>query len=294
MLFAGLPFGNNVQIGLATSIDGINWTTYSGNPVISNADSQSWASFREFPGTLMYTNGAYKTWFNGDNSNLDTDPGYGTGFGLATSPDAVNWTMSAANPIRWELNVPNGTSFDLVGVVALNGHYDAYYVSNTPNGDVLETAASINGATFGDDHPVVAPPGYTMLAATTATVDKHAIVFSVWQHGSLEYYATSRDGLHFTIDGQIGLPANFGTNSLVITDGNIDFYGAVSVGNVNWAYGNTIIEYATAPFPTIAVPEVCTWAMMLIGFGGLAAITTLRRNPKRSGRLNGGILIEEL
>jgi hypothetical protein len=157
MLFAGLPFGNNVQIGLATSTDGVNWTAYSGDPVISNADSQAWASFREFPAALIYANGAYKTWLNGDNSDLDTDPGYGTGFGLATSPHAVNWTMSAANPIRWELNVPNGTSLDLVGVVALNGRYDAYYLSNTPAGAVVETAASVNGATFSGDQPVVAP-----------------------------------------------------------------------------------------------------------------------------------------
>jgi hypothetical protein len=277
MLFAGLPFGNNVQIGLATSTDGVNWTAYSGDPVISNADSQAWASFREFPAALIYANGAYKTWLKGDNSDLDTDPGYGTGFGLATSPHAVNWTMSAANPIRWELNVPNGTSLDLVGVVALNGRYDAYYLSNTPAGAVVETAASVNGATFSGDQPVVAPPGYTMLAATTTTVDNHAIVFSVWQNGGVDYYATSRDGLHFTIDGQIGLPADFSTNSLAIVDGNIDFYGGVGVGNVNWAYGNTVIEYATAPFPSIAVPELCSWAMLLLGFGGLAAVTTMRR-----------------
>jgi hypothetical protein len=51
----------------------------------------------------------------------------------------------------------------------------------------------------------------------------------------------------------------------------------VGVGNVNWAYGNTVIEYATAPFQSIAVPELCSWAILLLGFGGLAAVTTMRR-----------------
>ncbi len=115
MLYGGLPFGNNYQIGLATSPDGATWTPYSADPVISNAGSPSWAAFREFPVTLMYENGIYKLWFNGSNSNLASDPGYGTGFGYATSTDAVHWTFDSNDPIRWELNSPNGNGDQFAG-----------------------------------------------------------------------------------------------------------------------------------------------------------------------------------
>jgi hypothetical protein len=282
MLYAGLPFANNVQIGLATSTNGVTWTPYAGNPVITNAGSQSWASFREMPVTLLDANGAYKTWFNGDNSNLDTDPGYGAGFGLATSPDAIDWTMSASNPIRWELNQPLGTAVNLVSVVDLNGQYDGYFISSTPSGDTLESAVSADGATFVHESPVIAPAGYTMLTATVTTVNTHPIVFSVWQKGNTEYYGISHDGLHFAIDGTINLPAYFSTSSVVVADGQIQFYGSEGVGNINWSYGNEIIDYASAAFPAIppAVPEPSSWAMMLLGFAGLA-LTAYWRKSKR-------------
>src|SRR4051794_10251086 len=62
MLYCG-GFGDEDQIGLATSSDGVTWTRSSSDPVISNAESQAWASFREIPITLMYEDGIYKLWF---------------------------------------------------------------------------------------------------------------------------------------------------------------------------------------------------------------------------------------
>ncbi len=253
MLFAGLPFGNNEQIGLATSPDGVTWTTNSSNPVISNADSQSWASFREFPVTLMYQNGEYEAWFNGDNSNLSTDPGYATGFGFATSPDGVNWTWSTNNPIRSALNSPNGTSINLDDVVEFGGKYVAYYTSTTPSGSVVEEATSNDGADFSADTAVDAPAGYSLLAATTTTVHGKEAIFSVWQQGSTDYYGTSIDGVNFTIDGTISLASGFDINNIIVQDGTITFFGSVGVGNVNWNFGNEDIESVTAsdvnPFP---------------------------------------------
>jgi len=68
MLYAGEPFGNNIQIGLATSADGLTWTKSLSDPVISNANSPSWAPFREAPVTLMYENGLYEVYFFGNGS----------------------------------------------------------------------------------------------------------------------------------------------------------------------------------------------------------------------------------
>lgn len=251
MLFGGLPFANNIQIGLATSPDGSTWAVDGSNPVITNAESQSWASFREIPAAALYVNGEYMLWFNGDNSNLSSDPGFGTGFGLATSSDGLNWTMSPSNPIEFELDNPNGTTYDLITVVNFEGKFEDYYTASTPSGTVLYTATSTDGATFTNVSSVNIPAGYALLAATTTTINGTPIIFSILQNGSTDYYGVSTDGKTFTIAGQLNLPADFQVNSVLINNGQLQLYGSEGVGNVNWAYGNEVIEHATAPFTFI-------------------------------------------
>jgi Ca2+-binding RTX toxin-like protein len=241
MLYAGLPFFNNIQIGLATSQDGLSWSKYSPSPVISNGSSQSWASFREVPSTLLYEDGLYKLWFSGNNRNLSSDFGFGSGFGHATSPDGINWTWASENPIRWELNSPSGNGFDLREVVNFGGQYHAYFLDYNPTGNILYHATSSDGVHFFAETPVGVGSGYTLEAATTIG----GAVFGVWSNGGAHYYGTSTYGVNFTIEGAIqNLP--FGVNDIRINGGTIEFYGSADVGNVNWSFGNTVIQYATA------------------------------------------------
>jgi hypothetical protein len=247
MLYAGLPFSNNIQIGLATSDDGLNWNKYSSFPVIGNGLSQSWASFREVPTTLLHEDGLYKLWFGGNNRNLSTDHGFGSGFGYATSPDGINWTLDPSNPIRWELNSPSGNGFDLIEVVSFGGEYHAYFNDRNPTGDILYHATSSDGVNFSDQAAVAVGSGYNLEAATT--VD--GAIFGVWSDGAARYYGRSADGVNFTIEGSIqNLP--FGVNDVRIDDGTIEFYGTADVGNINWEFGNTVIQYATALLPNEA------------------------------------------
>jgi Ca2+-binding RTX toxin-like protein len=250
MLYAGLPFFNNIQIGLATSDDGQTWTKYSSIPVISNGSSQSWASFREVPATLLHEDGLYKLWFNGSNRNLATDPGFGSGFGYATSPDGVNWTFASDNPIRWELNSPSGNGFGLTEVVSFGGQYHAYFVDRNPTGDILYHATSSDGVHFSGQTPVGVGSGYVLEAATTVG----RAVFGVWSNGGARYYGRSTDGVNFTIEGAIqNLP--FGVNDVRIDGGKIEFYGTAGVGNINWSFGNAVIQHATATLPDLMPPD---------------------------------------
>lgn len=166
MLYGGLPFANNIEIGLATSDDGLTWTKASPLPVISNGSSQSWASFREVPATLLHEGGLYRLWFDGSNSNLVSDPGFGTGFGYATSPDGTHWTWDPDNPVRWELNSPSGNGFDLREVVSFGGQYHAYFFDRNPGGDILYHATSSDGMNFSGETPVGVASGYDLEAAT--------------------------------------------------------------------------------------------------------------------------------
>ena len=249
MLYAGLPFFNNYQIGLATSSDGQNWTKVSSAPVISNANSQSWADFREFPVTLMFEDGLYKLWFNGDNSNLSTDPGYATGFGYATSPDGINWTFADENPIRLEANSPSGNAISLREVVKLDGQYIAYYLDRSPEGDVLYRAVSSDGINFSNDTPLAFGSEYN-LAAATVIDGPTPLIFSVWSKDGQLYAATSEDGVDFDITQAVDFPEGLGVNDIVIEGDQIKLFGALGVGNVNWNFGNTVIQYATAELTT--------------------------------------------
>jgi hypothetical protein len=249
MLYSGLPFANNYQIGLATSADGASWTKFSTEPVISNASSQSWASFRELPISLIYENSTYKLWFYGDNRNLNSDSGYGTGFGYATSTDGVNWAVDANNPIRFELNNPFGNGINLREVVKFGGQYHAYFFDFDPSGGVLRHAASSDGIHFSGDQTVGLGSGYEFLAATTAIINSAETIFAVFNKAGSYYYATSSDGLQFTIDGSITLPSDFSVTDVLFDGGLIKFFGSSGVGNVNWSFGNEVIRYAAAIMP---------------------------------------------
>ena len=76
-----------LKIGLATSTDGINWTKFNGNPILSY--DQLWE------GTGVYYPSVYKT------NNLFVMiymNQLGSGFGKATSTNAINWTKDVTNP----------------------------------------------------------------------------------------------------------------------------------------------------------------------------------------------------
>ena len=252
LLYAGLPFADNYQIGLAMSSDGSTWTRSPSNPVISNAESPSWASFREFPVTLMYENGTYELWFNGDNSDLSSSPGYGTGFGYATSTDGVNWTIGA-NPIRWEMNSPSGTAVNLDEVVKFGAHYIAYYQNSTPSVSTIDYAISADGQNFSDDAAVSGLPiDDNIVAATTTVIYGVNMVFAIVQDANGAFhYATSTDGTHFDIRGAVTVPSGFTPTDIIIQDDQIELFGDSAAGNVNWGYGNVNTAVVTAPLPSL-------------------------------------------
>lgn len=86
------------RIGYAWSLDGINWTQYTNNPVLDKSDGY-WDDLGVETSTIIVDTGAianerYKMWYAGQNSISGVyDIGY------AYSPDGINWTKSSSNPI---------------------------------------------------------------------------------------------------------------------------------------------------------------------------------------------------
>lgn len=83
-------------IGMAYSADGIHWTKHLGNPIFTKGNPGEWdCSWVESPAVIYDdSSGEYKMWYNG----IDTAT-WKIEIGLATSPDGINWTKDANNPV---------------------------------------------------------------------------------------------------------------------------------------------------------------------------------------------------
>jgi len=93
---SGLHPSRRASFGVATSPDGITWTKYAGNPIMTHGNQGEWdGSWIESPAVLWDSAaGTYLMWYSG----VDTLT-WRIGVGLATSPDGFTWTKYAGNPV---------------------------------------------------------------------------------------------------------------------------------------------------------------------------------------------------
>ncbi len=139
-------YGGNwarLEIGVATSPDGVTWTKHPGNPIIHGGNSGQWNYALRDP-AVIYEDGIYKVWFEGRN-------GYPSAIGYATSTDGFSWTMHPGNPII--IHGPSG-SWEEQGVgeptvVRVNGIYHMIYTGYTNQLlGRLGYASSLDGITW--------------------------------------------------------------------------------------------------------------------------------------------------
>jgi len=96
MWYEAVPSGNVSFTAYATSSDGLNWTKYAGNPVMS--PSVAWeggsgaGNHEDSPTAILKEDGVYKLWYHGI-SNTTRQIGY------AESVDGLTWTKYAGNPV---------------------------------------------------------------------------------------------------------------------------------------------------------------------------------------------------
>ena len=82
----------NMRIGYATSPDGLEWTKYSGNPVLDLGADGSWDDTSVGYPWVVYDGTGYHMWYGAAD-------GITYRIGYATSPDGVTWTKHASNPV---------------------------------------------------------------------------------------------------------------------------------------------------------------------------------------------------
>jgi len=215
--------GSLCAIGYATSIDGLTWTKYAGNPVLQPEPS-GWDQTLGNP-TVIKTGGIYGMWYAGNG------PG-GIRIGYATSTDGVSWTKSPSNPVLGP--DPNSTweSYTIsTPVVLWDGTSYTMWYSGASGGLVyaMGRATSTDGVTWTRDpaNPLLSPqvpwegdrihPLEVLITASG---------YELYYYGNLQYsqtgHAISPDGRFWTRD-----PLN-----PILSPGSPGSWDAASLGDV--------------------------------------------------------------
>ncbi len=124
MYFSGVSADYRVRIGLATSSDGIHWTKYPANPVLTEGGLLDWDGFSVGTPTVRFHNGRFEMWYCGvSNFDLLDNKVDTIKVGYAYSYDGIHWTKDTANPILHTYSSPY-TPFDQRGPWAPTVVYD--------------------------------------------------------------------------------------------------------------------------------------------------------------------------
>ena len=90
---------SKLQIGYATSPDGITWTKYANNPVLNVGPAGSWEeTWVMFP-CVIFDGSIFKMWYVGAEGNPITNENWVERIGYATSMDGINWDKGEKNPV---------------------------------------------------------------------------------------------------------------------------------------------------------------------------------------------------
>lgn len=121
MYYSGGIMSGNCKIGLATSLDGINWTKHNNNPIL--VANSNWEGTGIFYPSVIHENNLFKMVYMNRNGSVSA-------FGNATSVDGINWTKSNSNPFFTEQQTSNNWADDDIAYpnfIKVNNEYRIYY-----------------------------------------------------------------------------------------------------------------------------------------------------------------------
>jgi len=125
MWYSGTADGLAWSAGLAFSREGVSWTKYSGNPIITPPFSGSWDRYRVHPTSVLPRDTGFIMWYVG------AEPDLTQRVGSAVSRDGIAW-MTGTSPVL-DLGPPgswDSVSLSRPTVVAIGDEWWMWYTAN--------------------------------------------------------------------------------------------------------------------------------------------------------------------
>jgi|GEM_PF-2071640 len=213
------------RIGYAESIDGVTWTKYSGNPVISIGSPGAWNGDELDDIAVVHTPNGYQAWVTGWNG------GRASG-GYYTSTDGRTWNQYSGNPV---LQPGTSGAWDSAGVlpaevIKMGDTYKMWYVGQNNAGQwAVGYATSSDGINWTKhaSNPVFSPQPETWEYASIQdlSVIYDGYLYHMWYEGrgtgslAIKFgYASSNDGVNWTRAGNNPIfgPKGYGWEGLHI------------------------------------------------------------------------------
>ena len=211
MWYVGQDARGRIGIGLAESVDGIEWTKCPCNPVLSGDAETGWEARGVDQPTVIFDGTAYRMWYRG----LAQDSSTPSAIGYATSTDGRVWEKHAQNPV---LTADPELSWERRGVLEpavlyKDSLFEMWYAGIAEGGiEGIGYASSVDGLhwTKHSDNPVLLPRSVetweSLGVFSPAPVYVEDLVH-LWYFGSDIKadgrkvhigFAVSNDGLHWT------------------------------------------------------------------------------------------------
>ena len=194
----------------------VNWTQYSGNPVLDLGVPGSWDEGTVFVQSVILVGDTLKMWYGGNSDSHIFNNNFSIGY--AWSLDGINWTKYNGNPVM----AGRPGMWDQVGIFhpiviqdgdTLRMWYESFTASTPAGpGHMIGYATSVDGITWTRrDTPVLerGPAGeWDDSNMITGAVIKEGNTFKMWYSGSTGGtfpnvririgLATSTDGINWT------------------------------------------------------------------------------------------------
>jgi len=274
------------RIGLATSSDGVSWTRYAQNPVLTEGTSGEWDRGSVNEVWVIYDGGLFKMWYSGEtltSTNLSIAQIATYQIGYATSADGIHWTKYSGNPVL--TTGPKGSWDDKWVwrpiVLSTSASWLMYYSGESRSGATgVGTARSTDGVHWTKTTAIITVPkstwdssqlrpsgsgasdvvkvngGYLMSYSGWAGAD------SPWQIG----FATSTDGMSWAphADNPVIGPGTTASDNggvmypMIVPVGNnyYVYYATYAMGQLNRAIGLAILPQSRYPVPESPSPAL--------------------------------------
>ena len=182
--------------GYATSLDGIHWTKYAGNPVLGPGKA-AWEAGGPYACDVIPFPGGYKMWYSGSDATFQKG-----NIGCATSTDGIAWIKDTVNNPVFKAGASGQWDDGVVTtprVVQTGRTYNLYYT-----GWRTDTGPRAGGVAISNDtgktwtryagNPVIAPSGvgWDGTWLEVGTVLQRGDTLDMWYDGDVSPISSNR------------------------------------------------------------------------------------------------------